>query len=442
MPTRPRRPRSTAKARRAAAGDMRKAGVIGLGYVGLPLLVEFARAGFEAVGFDVDPRRRRQIARGDSPVEDVPSADLRGLVRQGKITIADDWSALRHLDAMSICVPTPLRKSKEPDISYIRDAAETLAPHLRAGQLIILESTTYPGTTREVVLPILEATGLRVGRDFWLAFSPERVDPGNREWPLTRIPKVVGGVTPACTERAAAFYGRVFETVHPVSGAEAAEMAKLLENTFRAVNIGLVNEFALACHRLGLDTWEIIGAAATKPFGFMPFRPGPGLGGHCIPIDPMYLSWRMRLLNFSTRFIDLAEEVNSAMPEHVVERLAALLNERGKALSRSKILLLGVAYKANVSDTRESPALDILALLEGRRAHVSYHDPLVASVRSGDKTYRSVPLTTARLRSCDAAVILTPHREIDLAAVCRHAPLVFDTRGVISGKRTRNVVNL
>lgn len=436
-----RRPAASTAKRTAPSAAPQRVGVVGLGYVGLPLLVEIARAGFRAVGFDVDPARRRQIARGQSPIEDVPSADLRALVRAGKVSVAEDWAALGTLDAMSICVPTPLRKSKEPDISYVRGAAETLAPHLRRGQLIILESTTYPGTTREVVLPILEGGGLRVGRDFWLAFSPERVDPGNREWPLRRIPKVVGGITPACTERAAALYGRVFETVFPVSSAEAAEMAKLLENTFRMVNIGLVNEFALACHRLGLDTWEIIAAAATKPFGFMSFRPGPGLGGHCIPIDPMYLSWRMRLLNFSTRFIDLAEEINAEMPRHVVERLADLLNARGKALSRSRVLIVGVAYKADVSDTRESPALDIIALLRGRGARVEYHDPLVPRLALESGEMRSVPLAPARLRRCDVAVIVTPHRALDLALIARHAPLVFDTRGVTRGRR-RNVLRL
>jgi UDP-N-acetyl-D-glucosamine dehydrogenase len=382
------------------------------------------------------------IAKGRSPIEDIPSAALRPLVKSGALCVADDLRALRTMDAMSICVPTPLRKSKEPDIGFVKSAAETLAPHLRRGQLVILESTTYPGTTREIVLPILEGTGLRAGRDFHLAFSPERVDPGNVDWPLSRIPKVIGGVTPACTRRAAAFYGRIFERVHSVSSAEAAEMTKLLENTFRAVNIGLVNEFALACHRLGLDTWEIVDAAATKPFGFMPFRPGPGLGGHCIPVDPQYLSWRMRLLNFTTRFIDLADEVNSAMPEHVVERLTALLNDRGKALSRARVLLIGVAYKPDVSDTRESPALDIIDLLRGRRARVSYHDPLVPRLEVGDSSLRSVALTPARLRASDVAVIVTPHSGADVEAICRHAPLVFDCRGVTAGSAEGRAVRL
>lgn len=441
MPSRAARLRSTAKTPRPAS-TAQSAGVIGLGYVGLPLLVEMARAGLRAVGFDVDPRRRREIASGQSPIEDIKSSDLGPLVASGALRVAEDWTALREADAVSICVPTPLRKSKEPDISFIHTAAETLAPHLRRGQLVILESTTYPGTTREIVLPILEATGLRCGRDFHLAFSPERVDPGNLVWPLTRIPKVIGGITPACTQRAAAFYGRIFETVHPVSSAEAAEMAKLLENTFRAVNIGLVNEFALACQRLGLDTWEVIRASATKPFGFMSFRPGPGIGGHCIPVDPQYLSWKMRLLNFTTRFIDLAEEVNAEMPRHVVQRLSMLLNDRGKALSRSRITVIGVAYKADVSDVRESPALDIIGLLLQAKAKVAYHDPFVPQIDVEGAALRSSPLTRALLRRSDAVIIITPHSDISVREICALAPLVFDTRGVTAGLDLPNVFRL
>ncbi len=438
MPTRRRPARSTAKSR----DTVRTVGVVGLGYVGLPLLVEFARAGFRAVGLEIDPVRRRAIAAGRSPIGDVDSAELRALVRAKKLTVTDDWKAMRRVDAVSICVPTPLRKSKEPDIGFVRAAAESLAPHLRRGQLVILESTTYPGTTRELVRPILEKSGLRVGRDIALAFSPERVDPGNTEWPLRRIPKVVGGVTPACAERAAALYRRVFDEVHAVRDADTAEMTKLLENTFRAVNIGLVNEFAMACHRLGIDVWEVVGAAATKPFGFMSFQPGPGLGGHCLPVDPHYLSWRMRMLNFSTRFIDLADEVNAAMPEHVVERLATLLNARGKALSRSRVLIVGVAYKPNVADTRESPALDIIAGLQGRGARVTYHDSHVPRLRVGEKTLRSVPLTPARLKGCDVAVIITPHDDLDLPRLCRHAPQVFDCRGVTTPRRAKKITRL
>jgi UDP-N-acetyl-D-glucosamine dehydrogenase len=415
---------------------------MGLGYVGLPLLVELARAGLRAYGFDLDEARVRTINAGKSPIEDVDSATLRKLVKSGRLSAHTESKVLAKADAISICVPTPLRKSKEPDISIIQDAVKSLRPHLRRGHLIILESTTYPGTTREIVRSALEETGLRAGKDFHLAFSPERVDPRNRQWPLTRIPKVIGGVTPQCTARAAEFYRRIFETVHEVSSADAAEMAKLLENTFRAVNIGLVNEFALACHRLGLDTWEIIDAAATKPFGFMPFRPGPGLGGHCIPVDPQYLSWRMRLLNFSTRFIEVADEINSTMPEHVVERLAVLLNERGLAISRAKILIVGVAYKPDVSDTRESPALDILSLLEERKARIAYHDTQVARIDIAGKPHRSLELTPARLKAFDVAVIVTAHSDLNVKQLCRHAKRVFDCRGVTRGLRGKGIHRL
>ncbi|MBN1477667.1 nucleotide sugar dehydrogenase [Candidatus Sumerlaeota bacterium] len=434
--------RTTRKAHDRGNPHIGIAGVVGLGYVGLPLMVECARAGIQAVGFDTDPARRRMIRRGESPVEDIASEDLRPLVKSGIVSVAEDWSALRDVDAISICVPTPLRKSKEPDISFVTAAAESLKPHLRRGHLIILESTTYPGTTREIVLPILESTGLRVGKDFWLAFSPERVDPGNVEWPLSRIPKVIGGITPECTREAAAFYSRIFETVHPVSSAEAAEMAKLLENTFRAVNIGLVNEFALTCDRLGLDTWEVIKAAGTKPFGFMSFKPGPGLGGHCIPIDPQYLSWRMRLLNFTTRFIDLAEEVNSEMPRHAVLKMAMALNHQGKAISKTRVLVVGVAYKADVSDIRESPALDIIELLISHGAKLRYHDPLVPTLTVGEHTLKSSPLTAKTLRSFDAVMIVTPHTGIDHRLIIRSVPLVFDCRGVTAGMKGKNIFRL
>jgi UDP-N-acetyl-D-glucosamine dehydrogenase len=442
MPSKTSRKRTTRNARGGGNPHIKIAGVVGLGYVGLPLMVECARAGIHAVGFDTDPARRRMIRRGESPVEDISSEDLRPLVKAGTVSVADDWSALRDVDAISICVPTPLRKSKEPDISFVTAAAESLKPHLRRGHLIILESTTYPGTTREIVLPILESTGLRVGKDFWLAFSPERVDPGNVVWPLTRIPKVIGGVTPQCTREAAEFYGRVFETIHPVSSAEAAEMAKLLENTFRAVNIGLVNEFALTCDRLGLDTWEVIQAAGTKPFGFMSFKPGPGLGGHCIPIDPQYLSWRMRLLNFTTRFIDLAEEVNSEMPRHAVLKMAMTLNRQGKALSKSRVLVVGVAYKADVSDIRESPALDIIELLLSHGAKLRYHDPLVPTLTVGEHTLKSSPITPKALERCDAVMIVTPHSGIDYRRIAKSVPLVFDCRGVTAGMRGKNIFRL
>lgn len=405
-------------------------------------MVEMARAGIKAVGFDVSEKRCAMVAAGRSPVEDVPTPVLKKFVKEGLISVAKDWRELKKMDAISICVPTPLRKSKEPDISFVHQASSDLAKHLQPGQLIILESTTYPGTTREILLPILEATGLKCGKDFSLAFSPERVDPGNVTWPLNRIPKVIGGITESCTKRAVEFYGRVFETVHPVSNAEAAEMAKLLENTFRAVNIGLANEFALACDLLGIDTWEVVDAAATKPFGFMPFRPGPGLGGHCIPIDPHYLSWKMRLLNFSTRFINLADDINSNMPRHVVLSLAMALNKRRVAFSQAKILVIGLAYKPDVSDVRESPAFDIIDLLERHGAKISYHDELVPTATICGKTVKSTPLTPSRLKTFDAALIVTPHSGIDIKSVCRHSQVVYDCRGVTTKIRRKNIIRL
>src|SRR5262244_1795697 len=351
--------------------------VIGLGYVGLPLAIGFARAGYQVTGIDTDPHKVAGIQAGVSHVQDICSEELQQVVRSGHLRATQDFGVLAEVDSVSICVPTPLSKTKDPDISYIVSVTEAIRARLHPGQLIVLESTTYPGTTDEVVLPRLASTGLQVGRDFCLAFSPERIDPGNTVFRLANTPKILGGVTPQCTEAAAYLYQQIIASVVPVSSSRAAEMVKLLENTFRAVNIGLVNEVAIMCKKLGLDTWEVIDAAATKPFGFMPFYPGPGLGGHCIPVDPHYLSWKLKTLKYNARFIELAGEVNSFMPELVVQRVADALNQRRIPLNGARILLLGVSYKKDIDDVRESPALDILALLQERGAHTSFHDPQV-----------------------------------------------------------------
>src|SRR5580765_7820254 len=372
-----------------------RVGVIGLGYVGLPLAVEFARQGFDVTGFDVDPAKAAQINAGGSYIPDVAAADVAAAVRAGTLHATTDMSRLGAMDAIDICVPTPLRKTKDPDLSYVVKAVEAAAATLRRGQLVILESTTYPGTTDEVVQPMLEAQGLKADEDFFLAFSPERVDPGNAKFNTRNIPKVVGGLGAASTEAAAALYGSTVDTVVQVSSTRVAEMVKLLENTFRAVNIGMVNELALMCHRMDIDVWEVIDAAKTKPFGFMPFYPGPGLGGHCIPIDPHYLSWKARQHGFECRFIELAGHVNSSMPDYVVERVAEALNTARKPINGSSILLVGVAYKKDVNDMRESPALDILELLARRGARVSYADPWVPQLKHDKQALTSVDLATA-----------------------------------------------
>ncbi len=418
-----------------------RVGVIGLGYVGLPLAVEFARAGLRVTGFDVDAARARQVQDGSSYISDVPTEVLAPLVAERRISATTNFDELSDMDAISICVPTPLRKTKDPDISYIVEAAEAARKRLRREQLVTLESTTYPGTTEEVVRPILEADGLKVGQDVFLAFSPERVDPGNARFHTRNTPKIIGGSTARCGEAAKRLYEKAVERVVLVSSTQTAEMVKLLENTFRAVNIGLVNEIAIMCDRLKLDVWEVINAAATKPFGFLPFFPGPGLGGHCIPIDPHYLSWKLKLLNYNARFIELAGEVNSAMPRYVVDRLAHALNARRKCLNGSKILVLGVAYKKDVSDVRESPALDIIELLREARADVSYHDPHVPKLVHGPVSLESVILDEQRLRGSDAVVAVTDHAAIAWDWVGRVAPLVFDTRNAIPGLHD-NVVKL
>jgi UDP-N-acetyl-D-glucosamine dehydrogenase len=404
-------------------------GVIGLGYVGLPLAVEFGRAGLKVIGFDLDQSRVDAINNGRSYIPDVPTEMVGTLVARGTLSADTGFSRLAETDAVIICVPTPLRKTKEPDISYILAAAEQVKSHLHPTQLVVLESTTYPGTTDEVLLPMLEETGLKLDEDFYLAFSPERVDPGNKQFQTHNIPKVVGGVSPRSTEIAAALYQTIVTEVHKVSSARVAETTKLLENTYRSVNIALVNEMAQLCYQLGIDSWEVIGAAATKPFGFMAFYPGPGIGGHCIPLDPHYLSWKARLHGFEARFIGLAEEVNSHMPAHVVQLVQDGLNSHRKAVKGARILILGVAYKRDINDVRESPALGIIEQLMHKGAEVSYHDPFVPEMNvDGRGSLASVPLSDAALSSCDCAVIVTDHSDLDYSRVVRLAPLVVDTR--------------
>ena len=404
-------------------------GVIGLGYVGLPLAVEFGRAGLKVIGFDLDQSRVNAINNGRSYIPDVPTEMVGTLVGRGTLSADTAFSRLAETDAVIICVPTPLRKTKEPDISYILAAAEQVKNHLHSPQLVVLESTTYPGTTDEVLLPMLEETGLALDRDFYLAFSPERVDPGNKQFQTHNIPKVVGGVSALSTSIAAALYQTIVSEVHKVSSARVAETTKLLENTYRSVNIALVNELAQLCYHLGVDSWEVIEAAATKPFGFMAFYPGPGIGGHCIPLDPHYLSWKARLHGFEARFIGLAEEVNSHMPAHVVQLVQDGLNSHRKAVKGARILILGVAYKRDINDVRESPALGIVDQLMHKGAEVSYHDPFIPEMKvDGRGSLASVPLSDAALSSCDCAVIVTDHSDLDYSRVVRLAPLVVDTR--------------
>jgi UDP-N-acetyl-D-glucosamine dehydrogenase len=405
-------------------------GVIGLGYVGLPLAIEFARAGFHVVGFDVDQSKVDALNSGKSYIPDVSSEDVAEAVKAGLFKATIDERALADVDIIDICVPTPLRKTRDPDLSYVVQAVETTARVLRKGQLVILESTTYPGTTDEVVQPALEAKGLKAGEDFYLAFSPERVDPGNPTFQTRNIPKVVGGNDEASARAAVAFYSQVIDTVVPVTSTRVAEMVKLLENTFRAVNIGMVNELALMCHRMNIDVWEVIDAAKTKPFGFMPFYPGPGLGGHCIPIDPYYLSWKARQSGFEARFIELAGNINGAMPEYVVQRTAEALNSARKALNGSRVHVFGVAYKRDVNDLRESPALDIMELLMRRGAIVSYTDPYIPSVEHGALNLKTVSEDKAA-DGADCALIITDHKVFDYERLAKAFPLVVDTRNAL-----------
>src|ERR1051326_2476577 len=422
-----------------------RVGVIGLGYVGLPLVTEFARGGFAATGFEVAAAKAALINSGESYIGDVPSSQVKVLIDSGRLHATTNFDELKDCDAIIICVPTPLRKTKEPGVSYILAAAEEIKKRLRRGQLIILESTTYPGTTDEVLLPMLEATGLKLDQDFLLAFPPERVDPGNPEFKTHNIPKVVGGVTDDSTEAASALYGQIVREVHAVTSARVAEAAKLLENTFRAVNIGMANEMARLCYALGIDTWEVIRAAATKPFGFMPFYPGPGIGGHCIPLDPHYLSWKARQHGFDSRFISLAEEVNSRMPEHVVQLVSDGLNDDRKAMKGARVLLLGVAYKKDINDVRESPALSIIDLLRAKGARVSYHDPFVNEVRfddahteGNDDLLHAVELTDDEIKTADCVVIVTNHSSVDYQRVVNLASLVVDTRNSLN-REVRNM---
>lgn len=426
---------------RIAARQVR-VGVIGLGYVGLPLAVAFARVGVAVTGLDVDAERTAAIRHGESYVADVAANDLRGVVDGGLFQPTTDFSALAGVDAICICVPTPLRKTRDPDLSYVIAAVGHVAAHLRVGQLIVLESTTYPGTIDEVLRPRLEAGGLRAGIDFLLAFSPERVDPGSTAWTTRNIPRVVGGVDARSTESAVALYRLVIDTVTPVSSPRVAEMVKLLENTFRAVNVGLVNELALICRELGVDVWEVIDAAKTKPFGFMPFYPGPGLGGHCIPVDPFYLSWKARQNGVESRFIELAGQVNAAMPRYVVERVAEALNSRSRAIRGSRVHLFGMAYKAGVGDVRESPAVALAALLLQRGATVTYSDPFVPSVRAGPVSMDGVAVERALANGIDCAIITTDHPGVDYHAIADRAPLVVDTRNALAGITAAHVFRL
>ena len=423
---------ATARALRERLAGRPTVGIIGLGYVGLPLAVAFAESGASVIGVDVDPGRVSAVRAGRSFIEDVPSATLAAAVAAGRMGAAEDVAALKDCDAVIICVPTPLGKSKEPDISFIVSAADAVAAIIRPGQLVVLESTTYPGTTQEVLLPRFEARGITAGEDFFLAFSPERIDPGNTRYTLRDIPKVVGGLTAACRTLVATLYGRI-TTVVPVSSPETAEMVKLFENTFRSVNIALVNEFAIMCRKLGLSVWEVIGAAATKPFGFMPFWPGPGLGGHCLPSDPYYLSWKVRLEGYEPRFIAFADEINRRMPDYVVELVTDALNAQERSVRGSRILVLGVAYKPNVADTRDSPALEIVDTLLVKGARVAYHDPFVPVIHLGGQRLESVAWPPADLSAWDVVLVLTAHSTYDWAAVAAGARLVIDTRNATGG---------
>jgi UDP-N-acetyl-D-glucosamine dehydrogenase len=415
-------------------------GVVGLGYVGLPLAVEFAQAGFHVTGIDVNEEKVARVNAGDSYVGDIPTSVLAPLVQQGLLKATSDFSCLADLDTVNIAVPTPLRKTRDPDMSYIVSATEEIAKYIHKDMLIILESTTYPGTTDELVLPMLEKGGMKAGKDFYLCFSPERVDPGNAKYQTKNIPKVVGGKTAACTELGALFYAQALEHVVPVSSTQVAEMVKLLENTFRMINIGLVNEIAVMCDGMGINVWEVIDAAATKPFGFMPFYPGPGLGGHCIPIDPFYLSWKSKQSGIEARFIELAGYINGQMPHFVATKVQNALNEVGKAVKGSKIVVYGVAYKRDIDDVRESPALDIIHLLQKRGAEISYVDPWIAEIRLENGMLRASEHDV--VKTADCVVIVTDHKQFDYAALLRDAPLIVDTRNALKGVQSDKVFRL
>lgn len=419
-----------------------KLAVIGLGYVGLPLVVEFAKRGYSVVGIDIDKKKIVKLRSKKSYVQDVSSADIAVIIEKGKFKPTTNFSQLKNQDGVIVCVPTPLSKTKEPDISFIVNATEKIAKFLHRQQLIVLESTSYPGTTEEIVLPVLERRGFKAGRDFYLAFSPERVDPANKFYRTANIPKVIGGITKSCTKLIKLLYSQVINAVVPVSSARVAETVKLLENTFRAVNIALINEICLMANRLNVDIWEVIKAADTKPFGFMSFKPGPGLGGHCLPIDPLYLSWKARLHGFESRFITLADEINSSMPVHVVERIIEALNMYSKSLKDSKVLIIGVAYKADVPDTRESPAMEIIRQLGLKGAKVFYHDPMVRSIKIDGLSLNSIDLTQSKIKDKDCVAIITAHKSIDYALIKNNAKLIFDTRNVYNGKVTERIIRL
>src|SRR4051794_26961421 len=418
-----------------------RVGIIGLGYVGLPLAVEFAKAGFSVTGIDLIQPKVDRINAGDSYIQDVSQEDVASLVAAGKLRATTDFSVVAELDTINICVPTPLRKTKDPDMSFIVSACQEIAEFVHPGMLAILESTTYPGTTDELVLPMLSSSGMKVGEDFFLCFSPERVDPGNPKFQTRNIPKVVGGVTPACTELGALFYAQALEKVVPVSSTQVAEMVKLLENTFRMINIGLVNELAMMCERMSINIWEVIDAAATKPFGFMPFYPGPGLGGHCIPIDPFYLSWKSKQAGIEARFIELAGYINGQMPHFVVEKIQNALNDSGKALKGSYIHVLGVAYKRDIEDVRESPALDIIHLLRRRGAKVTFSDPYVPSIRLEDSILTETDALEASAQA-DATVIVTDHANLDYKLIASQSALIVDTRNALRGVVAANIIRL
>lgn len=419
--------------------------VVGLGYVGLPLAVVFAEAGFKVVGVDPVQGKVDALNRGESYIMDVPGDTVARLVKEGRLSATTDFSALLNSDAVSICVPTPLRKTGDPDLSFIVNATSDLARFVHPGMVVVLESTTYPGTTRELVLPILTQDGkFEVGKDIFVAFSPERVDPGRTDWTTINTPKVMGGITPNCTDVSAAWYCQALQRVVPVSTAEVAEMAKLLENTFRMINIGLVNELAIMCDRLGVDVWEVIDAAATKPFGFMKFSPGPGLGGHCIPIDPLYLSWKLKSLNYNARFIELASEINTNMPRFAVTKVQDALNEHSKSLKGSKVLILGVTYKPDIDDLRESPALDVIGLLKAKGADISYHDPFIAHLKHDSWEMDCVPDLMAAVRGADCVAIITNHQAYEYPAILNAASLIVDTRNALGamGRNNPKVVRL
>jgi UDP-N-acetyl-D-glucosamine dehydrogenase len=419
-----------------------KTGIIGLGYVGLPLAVEMAKAGFQVTGIDLSQEKVNALNRGVSYIPDVPSQTVESFVAADRLRATQSLAAVAELDTINICVPTPLRKNKDPELSYIIAAVEVIRNHIRPGQLIILESTTYPGTTREVVLPILEESGLKAGSDFFLAYSPERVDPGNSIFHTQNIPKVVGGITPRCAETAVFFYRQYIDNVFSVSSTDCAEMVKLLENTFRSVNIALANEMALTCHSFGINVWEVIEAAKTKPFGFMPFYPGPGLGGHCIPVDPYYLTWKARMKGCEPRLIELAGHINSQMPAFVIRGMADALNEKRKCLNGAKVLALGVAYKRDTNDVRESPALQVLLGLQEKGCEICFSDPYVPQITINETNLDSVTLSPELLQSMDLVVVLTDHSKFDYAMIAKFSPLIFDTRNALSDLAQPNVYNL